>query len=465
MERVLLWLLFVVSLCCCSEVKFNPQRPLAVSVYAYRHQFEAIKTQNRLIDRGLPAYVVCLEQQETGRWYHVLLGAAKSETEIRTEKMRFEDKAGLQCALTLVNYTKLKPMIVESPYLKSQSQARNPDITRQVMNLIERLPYMDAYRVEHLKIYNQITSYSLNRLPEKPEVDWPRGWQAKLMLANAASFTQAGYRDELLNDEIQLILVNLKNECSLCYFPDLAKEMAQRILDTKKYKHKLMEAVTFKHATELRGYYVEVAHKPESLKNYLILTDLLQSFLYVFQSPKNSKARLLYAGEALSKKNKILDYEAFANLFHTLPAIESSQEHLVYYKFENMSSFKGRNKSLYRETYGQQALSYNPERGIFTYSMIDFGDTFAARIIYQDQVKWTGKAADVEMFGGEGKIFFSYQKRANQALPRYAYVKTGTQVSNFQNYTEYSLDSVDFKAKLLRYQLGELKPLKKSKFW
>jgi hypothetical protein len=461
------WLLFgwFGVLFSCREVKFSPERPLAVSVYAYRHSFEAVKTQNRLIDRGLPAYVVCLEQPQTGRWFHVLVGAAKNETEIRTEKMRFEDKAGLQCALTLINFSKIKPLMVEIENSRSQTQARTPDITPQVMKLIERLPYLDAMRIEKLKIYNQITSFNLTRLAEKPQIDWPRGWQNKLMLLNAASFAEVNFKDELLNDEINLVLVNLKNECSLCFFPDLTKEMSSRIVETKKYKHKVLQAVEFKDKTTLKGYYIEVSQKPNSPKIYLILTDPLQSFLYVLQSPKNSKSKLFYVGDALSKASKITNYEAFTNLFTTLPAIESSQEHLLYLGFENLSGFKGRNRALYRESYEQNVLSYNPEKGLFRYSVIDFGDTLAARVVYQDQTKLSARSYPFEMNGGQGKIFFSFQKRANQALPRFAHLKTGTQVSYFQNYNDYPLDSTDFKAKLFRYQLGTLEIKKKTKFW
>ncbi len=454
----------------CSQVKFDAEKPLAISVYGYRLYSEALNSQNRLIDRGLPAYIICIDQKSSGRWFYVMLGAASDETKIRSDKMRFEDKAGLQCEMELVNYHKIKPYLVEEDFSHLRyyfTQAKNPDVSPQVMNLVERLPYLPGYRLDLVWIKNYITAQNLAKIKEAVRFspDFPRGLTPKTALSSAASIAHVLYRDELLNEEITLLVINLRVDCGLCFFPDLPKEIAQRILDTKKYKHELIEPLRYKKRNYLQGYYVEVAHKPESPKAYALLTDKTQSFLYIIEDKANRKSKILFAASQLAEDKKISNYESFANLFATLPAVESTQEQMVFYHFENRRRYRGRNSNLYRENYSSMAISYTPESGLFRYEVTGFADTTLSRMIYEDAVKGMGRYAQVELFGGSARMSYSLKRRGKTALPRLLHFYAGNEVGTFYNYTVYPLDSAEFVQKISRYQLGLPKGKKKFSFW
>lgn len=439
----------------CSVEQFDTEKPFSIKIASFREYDDAERTYDRIVDLGIEPYLISQTSEQSGKWYHIMVGTERTLEDVLSLKMGYEDDYGLS-GLEIQNYNKISKEL----FPIDEDEVDNYPVTWPSLDLTAQLPFSQNYILTDVKNlhYHKDINHRQNKISKNISFDLPRGLSIRQFQKNVEEIVEARYLDPLFNETVVVHLLKLHEKHNLG--EELTKALAERMTSSKRYNVKKMEPFESSNDWGMKGYAVTI--NPKGLKSYLVQESASGLLLAFVQSSRNDVNLLKSFVNRVGSEESVEKYNSFGRILGAMPNNVGSTERLVAFNFTTKSSLRGKTAMLELKETSADFLFNESAKGSVVYQFENFNDQAVTDKIFKTRYSSYINDSDVEKLLVGSRDAFVYKiRRRNPETRRIALMAESVifqndrligKVSNFRDGLYSDTELVN---KLSSLRLGE----------
>lgn len=447
----------------CGVEQFDEEKPFSIKMASFREYDDAERFFERIEDLGIKPYLISQTSETNGKWYHIMVGTEKTLEDVLSLKMNIEDDYRLS-GLEIQNYNKLNKEL----YPIENDEIENYPVTWPSLDLVAQMPFSENHILTDIKSlhYYKDISHRQNKISKSISFDLPRGLSIKSFQKNVEEIAEARYFDPLYKEEIVVHLIKLHEKHKMG--EEVSKSISEKILNSKRYNVKKMDAFESTNNWEMKGYTVTI--NPKSLKSYVIQESASGLLIALFQSSNNNLNLLKSFANKIGNEESIENYYSLGRILGALPDNVGSTERLVALNFETKKSLRGKTALLEVQETKADFLFNDSAKGSIVYQFENFNDQLVTDKIFKNRYASFINDTNVEkLLVGSRDAFIHKIRRRNPETRRIALMaesiifQNNHLIGKVSNYKDGSYSDSELINKLSSLRLGEEFQLREPK--
>jgi hypothetical protein len=396
--------------------EFGEDNPHAVEISEVRSVVHARQMQDRLRTMEVETSLLAVRDIDgAGVWYKVLAGPSDDPGEVRSTRQDLELLHELT-GLELVNWHDLSARIIpladEELVEQERVLANAPQVGDEVVEVVGRYPYSNAFNVERLTVYlspeDPETTWRYSSFHQSVGTDLPRGTNRVQILRQTDAWSEAILTDNLYGDRVTLNVLKLKDEHGI--EGDIADFYSQRILDTGRYNTERIEPFEVQAADRLVGNKVTIEPRSGQFRVYVVLVDPTDEWVYFSQSTQKTDTELKEVLALIGLSNGMFEYSEFYNTFHTIPDVREAGDDFLGFNMDRIRPQYAVNKGgvqWAKQCVGHWSASgffYNEETGPWSFGIFDLLTDPSGEATYDLYGETAQGPKPLTVYGDEGWV-------------------------------------------------------------
>ncbi|GAA4835728.1 hypothetical protein GCM10023331_21260 [Algivirga pacifica] len=434
---------------CISEGQFNEIEPFSILVGQSRDWEVAESLKQRLLEEGVPAYVICVDQPKEGKWYKVLTGAFDSIDEVLYIKREYTDRLGIT-SLEVANYSKQTEHVI--PYdvdVLREEKKKQIQLEQSLEELCRQIPMTPFMSLEHFTLIVPGDEEHYREIPTMKRMDLrlPRGVRLKDIAESVDKMLVASMKDRLTGHsyDIHLFKGN-ENELKL-------SKIIIRILNSGSHSFEKTEKFTVKGSITWDGYLVVVSPRPYEYKRYLLLANKRHNYYALIQHSSSDINKMKGIVKKMGGLESILSQKVVTDFFNMVPYQGGGT--LIGIDIRKLNNVKGRYGAYFDGHYQGIAVIDQQEKGIWESKLTRFNDEKYAQKIFENLYDVETKQPKDNVYIGGKEAFITYSMRKGGDENTYR-----LKPNDLQFYSKYIFGEISNKRRALLEKEDMIKQLK-----
>ncbi|AZQ61964.1 SPOR domain-containing protein [Flammeovirga pectinis] len=447
--------LYIFLFASCSVEQFDIEKPFSIKIASFREYDNLENAFERVSDMGLEPYTISQNSEEGGKWYHIMIGAERTLEDALSLKMTIEDNHRMS-NLEIQNYNKLQKQLMEV----EEDEIENYPVTWSALDLVSQLPYTSYYRLKSVKSlhYYQDINHRQSTVSRNISFDLPRGLSIRQFQKNVEEIVEGVYVDPLYGNTVTIHLIKLHEKHKLG--DEVAKTIAERILNSKKYNVQKMEAFSSGNNWDMSGHIVTI--NPKALKSYAVQESGSGLILALVQSTENNVNVLKEMVKLVGEEQSIETYNSVHRLLAALPNNLKTTERLIAVDFSTKESLRGKSALIERGETELEILITDTNRGNLLYQLENFNDESSTDRVFKTRYSSYLNNASVEkvLLGARDAFIYKIRRRNPETrkmgeMPESIVFQNDREIGKISNIKQGIHTDEELVEKLSKFRLGE----------